>query len=72
MASSTRDNLVNLAGPRQSISLIVDNVLSEVVDQEKMEPQFLTDMEFFKRVLATKPPFKPGEESASQVEYSVC
>ena len=72
MTTSTHDH-TGFAGTRQAISFIMDSVLAEVTDDDKMEPQFmsLTNTEFFKRVLATKPPFNPGVEGPSQVKYSV-
>ena len=71
MTTSTHDH-TSFTGTRQAISFIMDSVLAEVTDEDKMAPQFMrmTNTEFFKRVLATKPPFNPGVEGPSQVKYS--
>ena len=54
---------------RQTSINIVDNLLSETIDQVDMETYYSTnDLEFFEKVLETKPAFSPGSEVIQGVD----
>ena len=53
---------------REASTNIVDNLLSETIDQVDMETYYSTnDLEFFEKVLETKPAFSPGSEVSRPV-----
>jgi len=56
---------------KEMISVIVDSLLSESMHQVKVDSDSgapINNMDFFKALIKTIPPFSPGEGSQSQVE----
>ena len=56
---------------KEMISVIVDSLLSESMHQVKVDSDSgapINNMDFFKAVIKTIPPFSPGEGSQSQVK----
>ena len=53
---------------RQTSINIVDDLLSEAIDQVDMETYYSSnDLKFFEKVLETKPAFSPGSEVTRHV-----
>ena len=50
-----------LSEARQASTIILDRLLVKAVEEAEMEPYYFTNgLQFFQRILETKPTFNPG------------